>query len=61
MFELKRYSEIYDIAKDNNEFTVNLSNLSMRDSLRVIDFLAGLTLKNGKLKKLSVHMFKVSY
>lgn len=61
MITINMLNDIYDIAKNNNNFTVNLSKLSIRERLRVIDFLLGLSFKNGTLKKINKDTFKVSF
>lgn len=60
MITINKYVDIYDIAKNNNDFIINLSNLSIRERLRVIDFLSGLIFKHGKIEKLSSDTFKIS-
>lgn len=59
MYNLKSYREIFEIAKNNKEFTICLKDLSIKESLRVIDFITGLTFINGKLEKISASTFKV--
>ena len=57
MFILKKYQDIYDIAKNENSFIVDLSKLDIKQRLRVIDFLLGLSFKNGSLEKLNNYTF----
>ena len=59
MFTINKFNDIYNIAKSENEFTVDTKNLSIREKLRVIDFLVGLTFKSGKITKLNVDTFKI--
>ncbi len=59
MFILKKYQDIYDIAKNENSFIVDLSKLDIKQRLRVIDFLLGLSFKNGSLEKLNNYTFDV--
>lgn len=59
MFILKKYQDIYDIAKNENSFIVDLSKLDIKQRLRVIDFLSGLSFKNGSLEKLNNYTFDV--
>ena len=47
---IKNYS---DLEKVENNMIVDLSELSPKLALRAIDFLLGLTFKNGSLKKIS--------
>ena len=61
MILLNKYSDIYDIAKKEREFTINLKNLSVKERLRVIDFLSGLSFNNGYIRKINVDIFKCSY
>ena len=57
MYKLKRYQEIFNIAKNNNEFIIDISELTIKESIRVLDFITGLTF-NGKLEKIASHTFK---
>ena len=59
MITINKLNDIYDIVKVNDSFTINLSNLSIKERLRVIDFLLGITFKNGLLKKIDKDTFKV--
>ena len=57
MYILKSYQEIFNIAKQTNEFIIDISELSIKESIRVLDFITGLTF-NGKLEKVDAHTFK---
>ena len=59
MITINKLNDVYDIAKYNDCFIVNLSNLSLNNRLRVIDFLFGISFKNGSLKKIDKDTFKV--
>lgn len=61
MIILNKYSDIYSIVKKEKEFTINVKNLSIKERLRVIDFLSGLTFNNGYIRKIDVDTFKCSY
>lgn len=54
--EIKKYS---DLASITDNTIVDLGKLSSKDRLRVIDFLAGLTFKNGSLIKIECNKFLV--
>ena len=60
MITISKYNDIYDIAKISNNFIINLSNLSIKDKIRTIDFLTGLTIKKGSIVKISSSVFKIS-
>lgn len=53
---IEKYGDLRNI-KDN--MIVDLSKLNLKTKTRVIDFLAGLTFKNGSLKKLESNKFLV--
>ena len=59
MYILNNVSEIYEIA-NQGEFSVDLVNLSIRNRLRVIDFLAGLTFKSGRLFKENANIYRIT-
>ena len=48
-----------DLRKVSDNTIVDLSSLSSRDFIRVVDFLAGLTYKKGSLTKLEKNKFLV--
>ena len=60
--KLKKYNDIFTIIDNLKEDSVivDLSELSNRDSLRVLDFLCGITYFNGRLEKLASQKFKVT-
>ena len=60
MYKLKSYQEIFDIAKNTKKFIIDLSELSIKDSVRVIDFITELTILSGKIEKIAAHTFKCS-
>ena len=61
MIVLNKYSDIYKVANNKREFIINVSKLSIKQRLRVIDFLCGLSFINGSLKKLDVNTYKCIY
>ena len=61
MIVLNKYSDIYKVANNTREFIINVSKLSIKQRLRVIDFLCGLSFINGSLKKLDVNTYKCIY
>lgn len=48
-----------DLAKVKNNMVVDLSELEPKLATRAIDFLAGLTCKNGSLNKISCQQYLV--
>lgn len=58
IIKIKSYDELEGLIKEN-EFIVDISDASLKLKTRIIDFLAGLTLINGSLKKVSVDTFEV--
>ena len=61
MIILNNYSDIYDIAKEEREFIVNISKLPIKQRLRVVDFLCGLSFINGSLEKINADTYKCIY
>lgn len=61
MYNLIKFNDIYNIAKSKQEFTINLSSLTIKERIRVIDFISGLTFKNGKIEKIDKDTFKCIY
>lgn len=61
MIVLNKYSDIYDIAKNERKFIVNISKLPIKQRLRVVDFLCGLSYINGSLIKLNSDTYKCIY
>ena len=60
MIKLKKYVDIFEVINNYNCFTIDLSDLSIRDSLRVIDFLTGIVCKSGSIYKINRYQYKVS-
>lgn len=60
MYTLKKYQDIYDLCKKDGGFIVNLRELDVKARLRVIDFLSGLTIRHGILKKLDADTYMFS-
>lgn len=58
IIKIKSYDELEELIKEN-EFIVDISDASLNLKKRIIDFLAGLTLINGSLKKVRVDTYEV--
>lgn len=58
IIKINNYSELEKLRKES-EFLVDISNTPLELKTRIIDFLAGLTLINGSLKKVSVDTYEV--
>lgn len=56
--KIKSYAELENLRKEN-EFIVDISDTPLKLKTRIIDFLAGLALINGSLKKVSVDTYEV--
>ena len=58
--KLKRFSDLSKVLKKDDEcITIDLSDASMKEHLRIIDFLCGLTYFNGHLNKLERNIYQV--
>ena len=55
------YEELADVTKHFRKLIVDLKHLNNKDFIRAIDFLAGLTNLNGRLKKFNKFTFEVEY
>lgn len=58
IIKINNYGELEKLRKES-EFLVDISNTPLELKTRIIDFLAGLTLINGSLKKVSVDTYEV--
>ncbi len=56
---ITNYNEIENIAKNKEEFTVNFEDCDIKIRKRVIDFLAGLTCRNGSITKINKDTFHI--
>ena len=61
MIIIKKFNDIYDVVKREREFIVDISKLSIKQRLRIIDFLCGLTFINGTLEKINANTYKCIY
>lgn len=61
--ELKNFGQIDELREDfmEEEFVVNLVNCEIKERVKVMGFLSGLTFKSGTLKKLNKDEFLVSF
>lgn len=56
--KIKKYEELEKL-REENAFIVDISEASTHLKARIIDFLGGLTLVNGSLKKISNNCYEV--